>query len=134
MKEKIKLSETHRRVLSVVLKLVERGLDEMWETLNYPHSGTTYGILTDLESHEISRNNRGISRAKELVKELFKKYNLRQDFHSQCAIINAKKANLWSILEDTYSKKLGRYGEFDRNHAAEFDSEIKRLIDLIESI
>jgi len=134
MKATVNLSETHRRVISVVMKIVESRLDEMYQVLNRPHQGTTYGIHQDLEADEINRSNFVIRRAKDLVKEISKKYGLRQEYRTQSAVIRAKKANLWSILEDSYSKKLRRYGELDARIATEFDCEIEKLIYLIESI
>ena len=41
---------------------------------------------------------------------------------------------LWSWLEDTYSKKLNKYGDFIEEYAEEFDQNITELIRLIDKI
>ncbi len=49
-------------------------------------------------------------------------------------IIDAKKTSMWIILCDTTSKGLKGYGEFPKEYAQEFDSDIDKLQKLIANI
>jgi len=134
MRRKIKLRDNHKRVISVVLKRVENDIDEISSLLDYLPDETTYKVTGRLSTEVLENKKKALARIKLTVAKIFAKYDLRKDEMDLSKIVNAKKATLWSMLEDTYSKKLNRYGEFNKEHATEFDADITELIDLIEKI
>jgi hypothetical protein len=132
--EKIKLSNNHRRVLSIILKIIEKDMDMMIGILDNPPCGITYKVTKEFEQDDIESKNLAIMKIKKLVEDFYKKYDLITETLSQGQIFNAKKTGLWTILIDAYSDKLGRYGKFEYEHAKNFDAEITELVNLIEKI
>lgn len=134
MKEKIKLSNNHNRVISVIMKIIEKKADEIIEVLNNPKNEITYQVVRDIEKSDNERKLKAAYKLKKIIKQIFTEYNLQKEVHKQSQIINSKKINLWSLLNDAYSNKLNNYGKFNPDLKEKYDMTISELINIIEEL
>jgi hypothetical protein len=134
MKNKIELSDNHRRVISVILRLIEKDLDYIEQLLNDPKSGITYKVEKDIEIIDIGEKKEIIRKIRDVISNVYSKYDLYKEIQTQTRIISAKKIHLWEILIDSDAKNLNKYGEFDLRHAENYNTSIQNLIRLIEEI
>ena len=133
-KAKNRLSNNHRRVLSTVLRIIEKDLNEMINLLSNPVKTSSFEVLSDLEEYEKNDKIVKINEILSEVKKIFKEFSFEKEYLEQSKIIESKKTKLWSILEDSYSKKLYRYGVIDPENSIKIDKIIKDLIEKINDI
>ena len=134
MKNKIELSENHRRVISVILRLIEKDMDYIEELMDDPKNGITYRVEKDIEMFDITRKKEMIRQIRDIISKMYSKYDLYKEIITQTKIINAKKIHLWAILIDSYSDKLNKYGKMDSYDSIIVDEFINELIDNINSL
>jgi hypothetical protein len=128
MKSKIKLSENHTRVVSVILKIIEEKIDGIAELLNKNKNVNSYKIINDIDKTESGIKLNTIKHIKKIIEEIYNKYDLRKENQYISKIIESRKASLWSLLNDAYANKLNNYGRFDNNFASEYDELITKLM------
>lgn len=131
---KNKLSDTHARVLSVILKIIETDLNEILNILSNPYKGIMYDNLIDIGEDEKKEKIGKINKILIDIEYIYKKFSLKKESLKQSKMLDAKKSKLWSILEDSYSKKLSKYGEMDYENSQIIDPLIKSLIEKIGDI
>jgi len=134
MSKKIHLSENHTRALSSSLIVVEKSLTELEDMLQKQSHTCCNVILKDVDDETIENNISTIQEAKRYISELAAKYGTSKENLSLQRVINAKRAKIWEILTDTLSRKIKGYGTFPKKYADEYDSDIKKLIDITNKI
>jgi hypothetical protein len=134
MSKKIHLSENHTRSLSSSLIVVEKSLLELEDLLQMQHNLCCNMLMKDVDDVIIESNISAIREAKSFICELAEKYETSKEKLSMQRVINAKRAKIWEILTDTLSRKIKGYGTFPKKCADEYDSDIKKLIDITNKI
>lgn len=134
MNGKIKLSENHTRVVSVILKIIEEKIDGIAELLNKDKNENSYKIINDIDKTESRIKLDIIKNVKKIIEEIYIKYDLRTENQYISKIIESRKASLWSLLNDAYANKLNNYGRFDNNFASEYDDLITKLMKEINKL
>lgn len=132
--EKKPLSANHRRSVSSSLLLVEKYVNEIEQELSNPSKLTMYKIANNVDEQRISNAMLIAKEIKVYIGELAKKYSLTPTEVDIHRVIAAKKAAMWEILCDTSSSRLKGFGLFPAEIADEFDSDIERLLKLVENI
>ncbi len=131
----ILLPENHRRSLSVTAKMIEEGLDEVETRLNGSNNKKITQIVESSYDQETKEKIYGIiSEIKNVNKEMFNKLSLTPQTTYEIRILQAQVAYLWSILLDSTSNKLTRYGDLTREESELIDRYVLKIIGLLEKL
>lgn len=133
-KEKLRLSENHLRSLSSALMTVEQMLMDMEAILLSQSKGCSYEVVRDVENDTIRTNLTIIAEARKKLCIMASKYETKKYSQSLRKIINAKKSRIWEILMDMKPKKQKGFGEFPKELAKEFESDLEELLEITENI
>lgn len=134
MRRKIHLSENHTRSLTSSLIVVEKSLLELESMLLTQNNSCCNVLMKDVDDKTIETIIYAIQEAKSFICELTDKYGTSKEKSSLQRVINAKRARIWVILSDTLSGKMKGYGTFPKKYAEEFDTDIKKLIEITNRI
>ena len=134
MSRKINLSENHTRSLSSSLIVVEKSLLELEDMLLKQSDSCCNVLIKDIDDETIANNFTAIHEAKKCICELAEKYGTSVEKINLQRVINAKRTKIWEILTDTLSRKIKGYGTFPKKYAEEYDSDISRLLEIINKI
>ena len=134
MTKTITLPENHSRVLSSRIQVIERCIDDIERMFTEEKNSHSVILENDIPQYEVNSGLLVIKQAKELIAEIFEKYQLKASSMSKRNSLNAAKATMWEILCDANSKGLRGYGIFPAEYSIEFDSDINKLQELIEKI
>jgi len=134
MSRKINLSENHTRSLSSSLIVVEKSLLELEDMLLKQANGCCNVLVKDIDDETLAYNITAIHEAKKCICELAEKYGPSIEKMNLQRVINAKRTKIWEILTDTLSRKIKGYGTFPKKYAEEYDSDINRLLEIINKI
>lgn len=135
MTMKNRLPDNHNRSLSVTSRIIERKINEMEFVLNGIYKNNFAEIIkssyTKKERDEILKlltelkeENENMSHALEL-----KPNTLIEDW-----IIFAQLNYLWTILIDSKSNKLKKYGDLPQDSTELIDNFIEKLLTTVEKI
>ncbi len=132
---KVQFSAPHRRSISVTMRVLEKSIDELAGALspaNPPPLTRQYTdeIPDERKLHILSV----IEEIRNAMGKMLEKYELNVEEQSMERILDAKKSYLWTILENSKSKRMKGYGDFPEELKAEYDQEIQSIIYLIESL
>lgn len=131
---KIVLSDNHRRSISSSLLIIERMMKDIERALLNPPDGVMSKTVIDIPDLNV---NHFLSILKEMEKQmnyLAGKYNLKTEEVKLSRMINSRKAKMWETIKDTSARKLKGYGKFPAEFAEEFDTDMKNILRLIESL
>jgi len=134
MEKRVHLSDNHKRSLSSTLQVVEKSLVEMRDIMLDRNEYYSYETLEDVGGDVINNNLKVIDLARLHIRNLTEKYNTTKEKNSLHRIINAKRSKMWEILKDSMSRRLKGYGTFPKKHVEEYDSDIEKLIEIINQI
>jgi hypothetical protein len=134
MNKKINLPENNNRVLSSSLMLVEKSLIEMEKLFCEKDNTCCFEVLNDVTNDTILYNISIIHEARTEICNLADKYNTSKEKLSLQRIIDAKKAKIWEMLNNTLSRKIKGYGAFPKKYADEYDSDVGKLIEITNRI
>ncbi len=134
MKKKIKLPYNHTRAISSSLRIVERSLMELEELLLHQTSTCSTEIFKDVDDDTIAGNLTAIHEAREHICELSEKYGASKEKLNLQRIIDAKRTEIWAILTESLSERVKGYGRFPEKYADEYDSDIRKLIDITNKL
>lgn len=135
MNSKIELSAAHKRSLSAVARSIEDSLNDIAVRLQ---SGN---INTQL--HQVEPSFTGAERAliletvQEIRKELthfIKMFDIQPSSVTESQIVRAQCTYLSSLLQDSYSVKMKRYGKIPIKEAEILDRYIAHLAKKIEKL
>lgn len=135
MTKKNKLPDNHNRSLSVTSRIIERKINEMESVLNGIYKNNFAEVIkpsyTTKERDEIlklltelTEENENMSHALEL-----KPNTLIEDW-----VIFAQLNYLWTILIDSKSNNLKKYGELPQDSTVLIDNFIEKLLTTVEKI
>ena len=128
------LSDNHRRVLSVVVRNVERSLDEIEETLT--RSGTRRSLLHQIEGSYSDAGRKDIlghvAAIRQRLHQFIEEFQLTGVSFTEHQIIDTKVTHIWLMLADSYSRKLRGYGEVAEPSRTTLDNTISELLGLVK--
>jgi hypothetical protein len=131
---KINLSNNQKRSISASLHIVEKSVNELERELNRTGDLIMFKVINDTGDLNLQEYKLLIQQIKSHIRYLADKYCLQPTSLPLSQIINAQKSNMWVILCDTRSNSMKGYGEFPKELAEEFDSDIDILQDLIDRL
>jgi hypothetical protein len=134
MNKNIYLSETQTRSLSSSLIVVEKSLLELENMIQNSNNSCCNVLIKDIDDEILSNNISAIREAKRYICELSEKYGTHEEKLSLQRIINAKRAKIWETLTDALTKKSKGYGAIPKKYADEYDSDINRLLEIVNEI
>jgi len=130
----IQLSDNHRRSLSSSIYLIEKMIVELEHDLNYPNDTVMSKISIETEDIDPEHFKQIIPELKDYIIFLYHKYNLTPKTLRFNQLLNARRAKMWEILCNTTSKGMKGYGKFPAEHIVEYDSDIEKLIGLVQRL
>ncbi len=132
--EKITLSDNHKRVLESSIYLIEKLSLELEQELNDSNNKIMNNVINDEDEKKNYHINLLIQGIKAEINLITIKYNLKPVSHNLSQFVNSRKAKMWEILCDTKSEKLKGWGNFPKKYSKELDSDVDKLLKLVESI
>lgn len=133
-KHKITLTDNHRRSVSSSMHIIEKMAIEIEKTIANPDTGFLSKTINDMPGIDVAHYASVIGTIKSEIKYISEKYNLRTEEIKMSRLINSRKAKMWETVNDTFSRKLKGYKEFPREFAEEFDADVVKLKELIDSL
>lgn len=133
-RQRILLSENHKRSLSSTLMVVEQLLIELKDLMEKPKQSCCYEIKKDLDDTSIEYNQKVIEEALSVVCSLKEKYDTNKTVQSLQRIIDAKKTKIWETLHNSKSRRMKSFGEFPQKLVREYDSDLDCLMTITENI
>jgi hypothetical protein len=134
MHNMIRLSANQTRGLSSSLKVVEKSLLELEDLLLNPDNSCCREILKDIDEETVKSDISTIRKAREHICYLTEKYGTSKEKLSLKRIINAKQSRIWVVLSDALSERIKGYGAFPAGSAGEYDSDIRKLIEITDEL
>ncbi|HED07194.1 MAG TPA: hypothetical protein ENI57_03660 [Ignavibacteria bacterium] len=132
MNNKIQLSSNHNRSLSVTARAIEKTVSEIELLLNGNHKTYTAEIIEPVYSKEKKEEIlKKLNKLKEVNDEMFETLKLRSQKLAEDRVVYSNLSYLWTILIDSKSDKLTRYGDVPADNAEIIDNYIDRLLNII---
>ncbi|GBD87049.1 hypothetical protein BMS3Abin03_00975 [bacterium BMS3Abin03] len=135
MTKKNKLPDNHNRSLSVTSRIIERTINEMEFVLNGIYKNNIAEVIepsyTKKERDEILKL---LTELKEENENMSHTLELKPDTLIEDWIIFAQLSYLWTILIDSKSNKLKRYGDLPQDSVELIDNFIEKLLTTVEKI
>ncbi|RSK24979.1 hypothetical protein [Hymenobacter metallilatus] len=130
------LSDTHRRILGVLVRLVETQLLEAEQLLALaaPGPAASQPVVDDLSPAERARLHEIIAAVRAEIGAFHARYGLPSQPVSLRHLLSTKASVLWEQLEDSRSGKLRGYGLLDAATAQDLDATLTRLVDLTNQL
>lgn len=125
------LPANYRRVISSLSELIERKLRELLHMLSNVENGSVARIertFSDKERHEKSLR---LEKLLEANHQMFSDLNLEPATYREDQIFHADIAWLWTMINDSRTKRLKGYGKIDPETAQLIDDKISGLLDII---
>jgi hypothetical protein len=133
-KEKISLTDNHKRSLSSTLLVVEQLLSEIKEQMLRTEHKCCYRLIRDVDNSIIENNLKEIETALSKVCSLKEKYNTDTTTQSLQRLIDTKKTKIWETLHNSKTKRIKGYGEFPKEAVKEYDNDLDALMEMTERI
>ena len=129
------LPENHRRSLSVTAKMIEEGLDDVESKLK----GSTNHKITQIleESYDSETKEKIFQVIKDIHavnREMFTALSLTPQTSYESRVVQSQTVYLWSILVDSTSKNLSRYGDLTPEQSELVDGYISKLLSLLDKL
>ncbi len=129
------LPENHRRSLSVTAKMIEEGLDDVESKLK----GSTNHKITQIleESYDSETKEKIFQVIKDIHavnREMFTALSLTPQTSYESRVVQSQTVYLWSILVDSTSKNLSRYGDLTTEQSELVDGYISKLLSLLDKL
>lgn len=132
--DKIKLSANHRRSLSANMHIIEKLADEFEQELHSANDLKLFKMVQDVPDAKLEAFRAIIKEIKEYVAFMADKYSLEPKELYQSRVINARTSKMWEILCNAKSKRMQGYGKFPEKFAAEYDTDIDGLLEIVSKI
>lgn len=132
--EKKNLTDKHLRSVSSSIYIIEKMVTDIERVINYPETGILSKTVNDIGNIDIDHYNNAIGKIKDEIKVIAEKYHLRTEEIMLSRLINSRKAKIWETITDTTSRKMKGYSEFPKELAAEFDTDIARLKEVLDEL
>jgi hypothetical protein len=125
------LSVPQKRSLFAAMKMIEKSMNELGDLTGLQRSSFSVLYSDKLSNSEEQRINEIILEIRSRIEKMFKKYALGKDEISMEQVVYSKKAYMWTILEDSTSKRMKGYGNFPVSIKEEYDNEIQEFMNLV---
>ena len=133
MASKLKLGENHRRVVSVLLRGVERACNEI-EAAVGDSDGLLYRVSADLSTEQQQYLSKMAERVRAELARITSQIELDVSVHSRRRRILALLSSSIVNLEESAPEKLRGYGELSAEARAKLESEFSRLLALLNEM
>lgn len=133
MSAKLKLGENHRRVVSVLLRGVERACDEI-EAALADSDGLLHRVSADLTVDQQSSLRQMAERVRSELARITSQIELDVSVHSQRRRILALLSSSIVNLEESTPAKLGGYGDLSAEAESRLETEFARLLALLNEM
>ena len=133
MANKLKLGENHRRVVSVLLRGVERACDEIEAALG-DSDGLLYRVSGDLSVEQQQALRKMTDRVRAELARISSQIDLDVSVHSSRRRILALLSSSIVNLEESTPEKLRGYGELSAEAKGKLESEFARLLALLNEM
>ena len=130
MAAKLKLGENHRRVVSVLLRSIERACDEIEATLG-DSGGLLHRVSADLTPEQQRELRRMAERVRAELAHIVSQIELDVSVHSCRRRIAALLSTNIVNLEESTPDKLRGYGELSAEAKSRLETEFTRLLELL---
>lgn len=128
------MNDNHRRNLSSALKVIEKLISEIETGI----SDTDKGVMFHLSNHMSDSRKREIlmqiTDIRSFIKILHSKYNLLSETLNLEWLIKINQTKMWEILCDINRKRLNNYGHIDVETGSEIESDVEKLLKMIEDL
>jgi hypothetical protein len=129
------LPTSHRRSLSVTARIVEDSLDEIEKVLlKKERSKSSHRITESLDPASKDIILSMVAKLREANEEMFHSLHLEPNVFSESQIVGSRIVHLWTVLRDSKSKRLRRFGELPPESATEIDRNIDRLLAILKDV
>jgi len=132
-KEKLQLSENHRRVISALLRGVERRCEEMAEWLDR-RSGLLQRVEDDLRPDEAARLHKLLGQVRTEIARFNDEVALTPGQQSRRRALAALVTTAVTDLEESQSQHLKGYGKMPVENGRALDAKLARLLVLLEEM
>ena len=133
MANKLKLGENHRRVVSVLLRGVERACNEIEAALSDSDS-LLYRVSADLSVEQQQALRKMTDRVRAELARISSQIDLDVSVHSRRRRILALLSSSIVNLEESTPEKLRGYGELSAEAKTKLESEFARLLALLNEM
>ena len=133
MNTKLKLGENHRRVVSVLLRGVERACGEIEAALG-DSDGLLYRVSADLNLEQQQSLRKMIERVRAELARIASQVELDVSVHSRRRRILALLSSSIVNLEESTPDKLRGYGELSAEAKSRLETEFARLLELLNEM
>ncbi len=135
MKAEILLPDNHRRSLSVTAKMIEEGLDEVESKLKgFSNHKITQILETSYDLETKEKIYAIINEITAINKEMFTSLSLTPQKSYESRVVLSQAVYLWSILIDSTSKNLIRYGDLTPEECELIDGYVLKILGLLEKL
>ena len=100
------LTARHKRLLSSMLFVVEKKIDDIETILHKSSDHSSYRILHDIEDEKEKKILLALKNAKEKINEIVKKYGIRKREIMVSSYIPTIESQMWEMLTDSLSSSL----------------------------
>lgn len=133
MANKLKLGENHRRVVSVLLRGVERTCDEIEAALG-DSDGLLHRVSADLTRPQQESLRQTAERVRSELARITSQIELDVSVHSQRRRILALLSSSIVNLEESTPEKLRGYGELSTEAKSRIEAEFASLLVLLSEM
>lgn len=129
------LPASHRRSLSVTARIVEDSVDEIEKVIRgKERKKSSHRITESFDEETRQKIFVTAARLREANDEMFRSLHLEPNVFSETQIVQARIVHLWTVLKDSRSRGLKRFGELAPEEATEVDSHVDRLLGILKEI
>ncbi len=135
MDSKKLLPGNHRRSLSVTSKMIEQSLDDIELKLKGKFNNKITQIIEPSYDSETKEKIFDIIKEIKIVnEEMFTNLSLTAQKTFESRIVQSQAVYLWSILTDSTSKKLMRYGDLTNEECKIVDNYVLKILSLLDKL
>jgi len=128
------LSKTHKRILTSLLFVLEKKIENIEHIINHHPENASYVIEQDLKEDESQQLLENCNNLKTKIDEVSRKFGLRKRSINQFQYIQTIQSQMWEHISDAFSDNLKGYGEKLKRDARQVDPDIKELSDIIDQL
>lgn len=129
-----KMSETHQRVITSRVHLMEKNIIEMMQLLNEPDKSVLNRVEQNIDEKSIDEITEKLEALMENLENFSGKYRLPGKTRSQKRLVSARLNTLLNIIMDMYSRKLSGFGTFNADLEESYNDDIRKLENEIDEL
>ncbi|NOY36391.1 MAG: hypothetical protein GXO83_02325 [Chlorobi bacterium] len=130
----VSLPDNYKRVLSSLAELIERKGSDLLDILQRQKTGHIVSVQKTFSAEERKEKIRLLEKLLEANRRFFSGLDLKPSAYPEDQVFRSDIAWLWTIINDSRTKRLKGYGKLDRETSAAIDEKISELLDIIAEI